>query len=840
MSALSTPAFSRELGVRQPENMNLYGQVGLLDMPTARFAADGELGFTVSSMRAQDRYTALFQVLPWLEAAFRYSRVDSFTPHFDLYDRSLSFKIRLSRDTGIWPALAVGVQDVLGTGAFGAEYLVATKRVGPLDLTLGMGWRRFGGLATFENPFGLIFKSFKTTPTGFGLGGTPSLNKYFHGPNVGLFGGIVWRTPIDRLSLILEASGDRYEQQRSTGAINYRTPFNFGLSYEVLDGFQIGVSYLYGSQLGLRATFHMNAFDTYTGARLGAPPPIPVTVRTPEQRADAVLDLLQDKLHVYDVYKKPVEMTSVAADMAIADMLYSGANFANLKVQDVETYGRSLIVEVSGPSGTVSCDSLARVTGVARAAKFDEIVLSSDRDSQVTFCNTKALPGPDRVQYASNHPVGLDAGTGGGEVIEPRRETEAEAETSQMFPSGANNDAIEKTIRDAATAQRILISAIWLMPRQIEVAYYNGRYLEETAAVGRLLRILLLNTPPDVEQFRLVAISASVPTLSLLFDRSDVERTLNLNGSAQELLPLTRIQAVSEYDPLLTQHDVTEYPAFNYTAYPGFRDSLFDPNNPFQYQFYANLGGSVALDRHFSFAGSFEFNIFNTFDFRRVSNSQLPHVRSDFLKYYRHGINGLAYLQASYIGKLSPEVYVMARAGLLESMFGGFGGEIFWQPTHQRWALGASLYAVRQRGFQRLFSFRDYKVITGHLSLYYDSPFHNLDFAIHAGRYLAGDYGATFQVTRRFSNGIEIGAYVTLTNVPFSKFGEGSFDKGIIIHIPIGDLFPVESQDEVHLDFSPITRDGGQKLAGESVLHDAVRRSSESELMQNWGEVLHP
>lgn len=803
-------------------------------MPTARFSADGELGFTGSSMRAQDRYTALFQALPWLEAAFRYSRVDSFTPHFDLYDRSLSFKIRLSRDTGIWPALAVGVQDILGTGVFGAEYLVATKRVGPVDLTLGMGWRRFGGLATFENPFGLIFKSFKTTPTDFGLGGTPSLNKFFHGPNVGLFGGIVWRTPIDRLSLILEASGDRYEQQRATGAINYRTPFNFGLSYEPLDGFQIGVSYLYGSQLGLRATFHMNAFDTYTGARLGALPPIPVTVRTPEQRADAVLDLLQDKLHVYDVYKKPVGAASVAADIAIADALYRGTDFANLKVRNVETYGRSLIVEVAGHFDAVSCDRLAKVAGIARAARFDEIVLSSSRDSQVTFCNTAMVQRPGKVQYASNPLMEQDAGTGGSDMAG------TETETTHASTPGVDDNAIEKTIRDAATAQSILISAIWLMPRQIEVAYYNGRYLEETAAVGRLLRILLLNTPPDVEQFRLVAISASVPTLSLLFDRSDVERTLNLNGSAQELLPLTRIQAVSEYDPLLTQHNVTEYPAFNYTASPGFRDSLFDPNNPFEYQFYANLGGSVALDRHFSFAGSFELNIFNTFDFRRVSNSQLPHVRSDFLKYYRHGINGLAYLQASYIGKLSPEVYVMARAGLLESMFGGFGGEIFWQPTHQRWALGASLYAVQQRGFQRLFSFRDYKVITGHVSLYYDLPFYNLDVAVHAGRYLAGDYGATFQVTRRFSNGIEIGAYVTLTNVPFSKFGEGSFDKGIIIHIPIGDIFPVESQDEAHLDFSPLTRDGGQRLAGESVLHDAVRRSSESELLQNWGEVLHP
>ena len=42
-----------------------------------------------------------------------------------------------------------------------------------------------------------------------------------------------------------------------------------------------------------------------------------------------------------------------------------------------------------------------------------------------------------------------------------------------------------------------------------------------------------------------------------------------------------------------------------------------------------------------------------------------------------------------------------------------------------------------------------------------------------------------FERRSRFSTGVEIGAFVTKTNVSAAQFGEGSFDKGIIIRIPL-------------------------------------------------------
>ena len=69
-------------------------------------------------------------------------------------------------------------------------------------------------------------------------------------------------------------------------------------------------------------------------------------------------------------------------------------------------------------------------------------------------------------------------------------------------------------------------------------------------------------------------------------------------------------------------------------------------------------------------------------------------------------------------------------------------------------------------------------------SLYYDLP-NDWLLKIDAGKYLAGDLGSTISLKRTFNNGWQFGAYATLTDVPFSTFGEGSFDKGLTIKAPL-------------------------------------------------------
>ncbi|HWU56044.1 MAG TPA: YjbH domain-containing protein, partial [Rhizomicrobium sp.] len=217
----------------------------------------------------------------------------------------------------------------------------------------------------------------------------------------------------------------------------------------------------------------------------------------------------------------------------------------------------------------------------------------------------------------------------------------------------------------------------------------------------------------------------------------------------------------------------------------------------------------------------------------RPSDSVLPHVRSDFMKYFTQGKTGIGHLAADYRFRATPTVFARIHTGYLESMFAGAGGEILWRPQDTRWALGADIYQVWQRDFDRLFGLQAYHQTTGHVSLYYDSPWYDLNFQLRAGQYLAGDRGFTVQVTRRFSTGVEIGAFFTKTNVSAQQFGEGSFDKGIVIRIPLGWIAPLETQSELALDLRPVQRDGGQTLTGDATLYEETRASSQGEAVRH-------
>jgi hypothetical protein len=185
-------------------------------------------------------------------------------------------------------------------------------------------------------------------------------------------------------------------------------------------------------------------------------------------------------------------------------------------------------------------------------------------------------------------------------------------------------------------------------------------------------------------------------------------------------------------------------------------------------------------------------------------------------------------------------VVAEVRGGLLEDMYAGMGGQILWRPEMSRFAFGADLYQVWQRNYDRMFGLRSYEVMTGHISAYYNSPYHDLTFAVHAGRYLAGDRGATFEILRDFSTGVRLGVWATFTNVPFAKFGEGSFDKGIILHIPLQWGLPIWSQSSYDLHLSPLTRDGGQRLNSDDSLYESTRAIGYDEYSEHIDDLVNP
>jgi hypothetical protein len=256
-----------------PPLRDTYGEIGLLDTPSARMAPDGQLALTIGALPGTQRYNFSFQAFPWLESSFRYSHISNYQgPGTPLFDRSLEMKLRLSREDDVLPEISVGIRDLLGTGVYSAEYLVASKRYGNFDLTLGGGWGRLADTGALPNPFAKVFSSFGTrkdqaTPTG----GTFDFGAFFHGPKMGVFGGVDWHSPIPDLDLILEYSSDRYNRENEVG-FRVRSPVNVGLAYRLFDNVGVSAGWMYGSGYGLSVSL---AMDPTQRQPVHVGPPVP-------------------------------------------------------------------------------------------------------------------------------------------------------------------------------------------------------------------------------------------------------------------------------------------------------------------------------------------------------------------------------------------------------------------------------------------------------------------------------------------------------------------------------------------------------------------------------------
>ena len=208
------------------------------------------------------------------------------------------------------------------------------------------------------------------------------------------------------------------------------------------------------------------------------------------------------------------------------------------------------------------------------------------------------------------------------------------------------------------------------------------------------------------------------------------------------------------------------------------------------------------------------------------SNSTLPRVRTNIERYVSTSPVTMPVFQLTHVDKLGDEHFYSLYAGMLESMYGGVGGEWLYRPWHSPVAFGVDVNAVRQRGFAQDFTFLGYKTLTGHASLYWDTGFQDVNATLRAGKYLAGDWGATLDLSRSFKNGVKMGAFATKTNVSAAQFGEGSFDKGVYVNIPFDALLTRSSTNIASVIWHPLTRDGGAILNREFPLFGLTKKQS--------------
>ena len=112
---------------------NNHGVIGLINMPTARFYDAASHGITLYDGTPDQKITLTSSPYNWLEASFFYTNIENrrycgatYDPKYTTISRKgFNFKIRL-KEEGIFPAIAVGINDIAGTGFYSSEYIVAS------------------------------------------------------------------------------------------------------------------------------------------------------------------------------------------------------------------------------------------------------------------------------------------------------------------------------------------------------------------------------------------------------------------------------------------------------------------------------------------------------------------------------------------------------------------------------------------------------------------------------------------------------------------------------------------------------------------------------------------
>ena len=234
-----------------------YGTTGLIDMPTARMKSDGTFSTTAAFDGRHRQFAITYQATPWLEGTFRYTGFDNFFR----WDRNYEFKARLWAEDYYLPALAIGIRDMVGTGVFGSEYLVATKGFGATDVSVGIGWGRLADKGVAPNPARAISDRFDVRDTDWGLGGELSYGSFFSGQDVGFFGGVSHTFEGSSLTAIAEYNPDQYDFNARFGGVSPKSPLSVGLAWDALPGVAITASYQHAEELGVAFQFSLNSAE---------------------------------------------------------------------------------------------------------------------------------------------------------------------------------------------------------------------------------------------------------------------------------------------------------------------------------------------------------------------------------------------------------------------------------------------------------------------------------------------------------------------------------------------------------------------------------------------------
>lgn len=248
----------------QYNTYNNHGVIGLINIPTARFHEAGSYGFNLYYGTPDQKITITSSPYDWLEASLFYSNIKDNPINCSFKtcrkDKGFNFKVKL-KEEGVFPGLALGINDIGGTGLYNSEYLVASYGIDKLDMHFGIGWGALNGDPKLKNPLSLISDSFKDRPTSRDdQGGAFQPDVYFSSKEVTPFFGISYL--VNPKMLVKIENDPTLTPGNEIGYEIANSRKSFSIEYLINKNFSIGLSKERDNYISFKFSYKQNVLSS--------------------------------------------------------------------------------------------------------------------------------------------------------------------------------------------------------------------------------------------------------------------------------------------------------------------------------------------------------------------------------------------------------------------------------------------------------------------------------------------------------------------------------------------------------------------------------------------------
>lgn len=398
----------------------------------------------------------------------------------------------------------------------------------------------------------------------------------------------------------------------------------------------------------------------------------------------------------------------------------------------------------------------------------------------------------------------------------------------------------------AMAEQGLELTEVWLDEedgkKTLRLKIVNLIYREEQILRERVIAILAALTPGDIDKVIVVVDAFIISCQEYHFDMDFVRSfQAGLMGRYELdlLTPLREVSRPNVSDATLIFQKNNDL--FNVEVMPRTQTLFGSSLGKFKYA----LGLTVAFNGFLydNIYYNISLGCFFLSDLKHVSDidilnpSQLLCVRSDIINYYKQRSVTIDEAYLEKVWNWGRGWYTRISVGLLEIEYAGTGTEWLYYPVNSDWAIGMDFAVLKKRtpdsyGFtsfvRKLHGYKPhwYRFIGTQyfLNCYYDWKCTSLLFKMNAGKFLADDFGARFELSRYFPSGLQVGFWYTLTNGNDKINGHTYYDKGVFFSIPLDIFYTKSSRTRWGYGMSAWLRDVGARAFTGTELYNLINQ----------------